>query len=413
MKIAICFLTVRPTKEFFQSLNILFTIKLYDIYIVIDDNQYTYDDNINNSLDYNIIKIDNRECENAGFKNSVFYFKNKSCSRDKALFYFRNTDYDHIWFIEEDVLIPHINTLTSIDNQYHSSDLICQKFNKSDSNWTLFGYVNSICNKKIDPPYYNCMICAVRLSKKMLNIIFNFATKFQTLFLDESMFPTLAIQNNLKIEELDELNTLAYHYNWQLREIDIKHFYHPMKEDDKRLNLIKIFSLNNYKQIIKISNNIFNKTYSWGESYHTLTFFDTFELNCVGTRGYLYALDSHLFGIYFNGYDHILKFNEDYTEFISNRLEDDDIIKGKLILKPINELIFKKYSWGNNNIYTIKFLENGEMDAFGKGNYDLSEPQVVQANFGNESHVLTFNEDYTEFTSIREKDGEFIQGKLI
>ena len=52
------------------------------------------------------------------------------------------------------------------------------------------------------------------------------------------------------------------------------------------------------------------------------------------------------------------------------------------------------------------------MDAFGKGNYYFLQPQVVQANFGNESHTLTFNKDYTEFTSIREKDSETIKGNI-
>ena len=83
MKFAICFLTVRPSKKFFTSLKLLFPFKLYDIYIVIDDNFYEME---NHDIHYNIIKIDNRICEMHGFKNTVLYFKNKSCYPFKKKF---------------------------------------------------------------------------------------------------------------------------------------------------------------------------------------------------------------------------------------------------------------------------------------------------------------------------------------
>ena len=83
MKIAICFLTVRPNNSFFKSLEILFPFKLYDIYIVIDDNFYEIDDSHRHN--YNIIKIDNKICEIHGFKNTVLYFQDRACSRDKGL----------------------------------------------------------------------------------------------------------------------------------------------------------------------------------------------------------------------------------------------------------------------------------------------------------------------------------------
>ena len=73
-------------------------------------------------------------------------------------------------------------------------------------------------------------------------------------------------------------------------------------------------------------------------------------------------------------------------------------------------IINKKYSWQNSS---ITFLENGEMRAFGNGHYNQLEKNIVEAVFGSRKHLLTFNEDYTEFTSVREGDNEIVKGKII
>jgi len=73
-------------------------------------------------------------------------------------------------------------------------------------------------------------------------------------------------------------------------------------------------------------------------------------------------------------------------------------------------IINKKYSWQNSS---ITFLENGEMRAFGNGHYKETEKNIVEAVFGSRKHLLTFNEDYTEFTSVREGDNEIVKGKIL
>ena len=74
------------------------------------------------------------------------------------------------------------------------------------------------------------------------------------------------------------------------------------------------------------------------------------------------------------------------------------------------EAFIKKY---NDTMSVITFLENGLLDAFGKGIYKQIDTYIVQANFGGRIHLLLFNNDYTEFTSIRKDDGEIIKGKLM
>jgi hypothetical protein len=70
----------------------------------------------------------------------------------------------------------------------------------------------------------------------------------------------------------------------------------------------------------------------------------------------------------------------------------------------------KKYSWCE---YSITFLENGRMNAFGIGTYEQLDKYTFQANFGGRIHSLLFNNDYTEFTSTQKENGEIIKGKLI
>jgi hypothetical protein len=52
------------------------------------------------------------------------------------------------------------------------------------------------------------------------------------------------------------------------------------------------------------------------------------------------------------------------------------------------------------------------MEAFGEGNYKIIDKQHIIANFGGRIHNITFNNDYTEFSSTRQDDLQIINGKL-
>ena len=69
------------------------------MYICIDKNDYVIP-NYNNEI--NIIQIDNKVCEDAGFKSTVVWLNNKACSRDKALYYFckHDIEFEYLWLIE-------------------------------------------------------------------------------------------------------------------------------------------------------------------------------------------------------------------------------------------------------------------------------------------------------------------------
>lgn len=86
-------------------------------------------------------------------------------------------------------------------------------------------------------------------------------------------------------------------------------------------------------------------------------------------------------------------------------------------IKNVNEgdvcsikIINKTFSWENGH---IKFLDNFKMDAFGEGNYNIIDKQNIIANFGGRIHNISFNINYTEFSSIRKDDLQIVNGKII
>lgn len=235
----ICLLSVRPcikTYDFFKSIQ---SNTQYSVYIVIDDNNYDIPDY--DSI-VKIIKIDNKECEKNGFKSTVLKFNNKACSRDKALYYFTNKfiDFNYIWFVEEDVFIPHIHTIENIDKKYgFEHDLLAPSHNiinkqKTDWHWN---YIKK--QIKINLPYANSMICAIRCSNSMLNSIKEYAIKYNNLFLDEALFNTLAIHNNLKVLSIEELAGIVYRKDWKITEIVDTNLYHPIKNIDTQYSYRK------------------------------------------------------------------------------------------------------------------------------------------------------------------------------
>jgi hypothetical protein len=225
-KIILCFLTVFPSTTFMNFINKLNSDN-YSVYMCIDKNNYKIPDISDNNI--NIIKYTNDICESAGFKNTVIYFKNKDCSRDKALYYFCKNDveFKYIWFIEEDVFIPSVDTIKNIDNEYVTGDLLCRstdiQLTKVNS-WLWRNVTNMI-----EPPYSSGMICAIRVSKNLLSVINNYATIHNTLFLDEAIFHTLTLQNNLKMVKCIYLEYITYKDKFDITKLKSTHLYHPMK----------------------------------------------------------------------------------------------------------------------------------------------------------------------------------------
>lgn len=239
----ICILTVRPCIKTYNFIKELKLKSNYEIFIVIDDNKYdipNYDGVVK------VIKINNEESEAKGYKNSILWLNGKAGSRDKALYYFNRyyTNYDNIWFIEDDVFIPKINTIKDIDNKYIEADLLTSGHEivyekRYDWHW---GTVQK--HIKIDLPYAKSMICAIRCSRKMMISIDDYVKKYNNLFLDEALFNTIALHNELDVKAIPELSTIVwkrgwFFTGWVLGDIKTTNLYHPIKDIQQQYDFRK------------------------------------------------------------------------------------------------------------------------------------------------------------------------------
>jgi hypothetical protein len=232
----ICLLSVKPSIKTYNFYKEIKEKTGYNVVIVIDDNNYEipgYDNVIP------IIKIDNKISEEAGYKSSVGNFDNKAVSRDKGLYWFNKNeiDYEYIWFIEEDVFIPTVNSIENLDKKYRTGDLLCRSnhiITEKKNDWWWPYIDNQI---KIDLPYSSSMICAIRCSKKMMTAIDEYASKYNNLFMDEALFTTLALHNNLSILLIPELSDIMYNKEFNFTDIDknnLDKLYHPVKSIDQQ-----------------------------------------------------------------------------------------------------------------------------------------------------------------------------------
>jgi len=208
----ICIITRKPKKIL---LDFLKSIVHYDIYMVVDDNNEDYKDIFKYMYpNINFIQIDKNLCKDAGYMNVTLTIGRKDPSGwEKALYYFSrmNKRYNNVWFIEDDVYFYDENTLLNIDQAYPNSDLLSNKFEENkDGKLDDWHWDKIMSNIKFDPPYYKTMVCAVRMSNKLLECISNYAKQHNTLFFLEVMYVTLAIKNNLIYSTTPELHSIHW-----------------------------------------------------------------------------------------------------------------------------------------------------------------------------------------------------------
>jgi len=233
----LCFLTVAPSPLFYDFVKRL-KKENTDVYICIDDNDYTI-------LGYNtgdgikIIQMDSTFCRDSGFKSSSQ--DNKSIALDKALYYFckNEIDYQDIWLIEEDVFIPTVDTIDKMNEKYPFCDLLVKNHFIAEKRQTDWLWPNINKQVKTDPPYAASMVCAVRVSKQLMRCIDQYVSHYHDLFYCEALFNTIALQNNLLVVMCEELSTIAWKKSWEREDIHPNNLYHPVK------NVIQQYELRN------------------------------------------------------------------------------------------------------------------------------------------------------------------------
>jgi hypothetical protein len=225
---AICLITLTPNKIWCDFLNLF---KKYKIFIIVDDNNFDLTSFINTYNNITFIKVENEKCTLHGYIDANFFINKLISGWDKALYYFNTEEnnYDFIWFVEDDVFFYNEDTIIQIDSKYINDDLLSNCYLENTNGETHYWHWNKI-NIQYPPPYYNGMMCVVRVSKKMIDCINDYAYKNKTLFFLEALFPTISIKNNLKYSSPSEFYNIHFRYDFKINDIDTNNLYHPVKD---------------------------------------------------------------------------------------------------------------------------------------------------------------------------------------
>jgi hypothetical protein len=237
---AIVQISYEPKQEYLAFLN---TITSYDVFVVIDSNNYDITDIKALFSNIQFIKIDNNECEAHHFINTSSITHNKSViGWDKALYYFSvmNTNYKYVWFIEDDVFFNDETTLLNIDKKYTNADLLCNSdYTEAKLNEWLWNRI------KINLPYpYFCgMVCCSRLSNSFLKCILNYSNQNKTLFFLEALFPTLVKHHKLNVV-INPTEFLSVTFNKTSSVYNKTDIFHPNKDIHQQIKIREML-LNN------------------------------------------------------------------------------------------------------------------------------------------------------------------------
>lgn len=235
MKKAICILCIKPDIKqihFYKHLT-----SAYDVYFVCDNLKNT--STILEGIHF--INIDPSISLINGFINSnTAIFPKTPIAWDKALYYFSsvNTSYDNVWFIEEDVLVPSLKTVPYIDSKYGIEDLLVASHISYEDEPLWLHWKQAI---NLTKPHYKSMVCAIRVSKRLLECIKEYANKNKTLYFIELLFNTLAAQNGLTIKKIPELSTITHKDKFEKSEIIDTNLYHPFKDLNVQETIHKMF----------------------------------------------------------------------------------------------------------------------------------------------------------------------------
>lgn len=226
MKKALVLITKVPSIPYLQFLD---TFTHYDVFVVIDSSEYDITEITTTYPKIQYIQINSDECERNHYCNSSTITLEKSVSGwDKSLYYFStmNTNYDYVWFMEDDVFIYNENTLLQMDEKYNNADVLC---NSNYGEAKLEEWLWDKISIEIPYPYYCGMVCCSRLSSALLKCIQNYTIKYKTLFFIEAMFPTLAKYHRLETV-IDPTEMLTITWNEKATNYNTTNIFHPNKD---------------------------------------------------------------------------------------------------------------------------------------------------------------------------------------
>lgn len=241
-KRAIALIVKEPSEIY---LDFLAKFVSYDVYIIIDSDKSMLHLQKKYKM-LNIIQFDEQLCLKYGFKNVNYIGIRKLVSGwDKALLFFSvviPNRYKQVWFIEDDVFFLNEKVLTNLDEKYENEDLLanCDFQTQTTNNIKENPWLWCLIDIKIAKPHYSGMMCITRMSRRLLQGIRLYATKYKTLFFLEALFPTITSHLSLTHFNPDELTTVTYRQEFN-EETDVSKLktdiFHPVKDINKHEEL--------------------------------------------------------------------------------------------------------------------------------------------------------------------------------
>jgi hypothetical protein len=237
MKKAICLVTVQPSIVWVDFLS---KITKYSIYIVVDNISCDTEIYKERYPMIHFIKVTDEECIQSGYIHSSYMPSsslqfNPIIAWDRALWYFTiiQSEYDYVWFFEDDSFFYDEMTLINIDEKYPDSDILCKDKNPQpkEHEWQWFWPAITV---HFPPPYFHSPICAIRMSKQLLFHIHEYVKQHKKLFFIEAMFPSIAHRHNLQYTLCEELNELHWRRVWKIEDFNKQKVFHPIKNMEEQ-----------------------------------------------------------------------------------------------------------------------------------------------------------------------------------
>ena len=214
----------------------------YDVYIVVDDNSTI----IPSKNNVNVIQINKDECLDNYFIRSTYKFNQDVTGWDKAFYYFaHHVNYNHVWFLEDDVFFLNSKVLKNIDIKYGNIDMLCEGDRKMTKDFPPNDFkLPEEFKKVLKMPIYQSMICAVRLSRNVLYLLKLTAEKYKKLYFHEILLLSLVKHNKLTYLPIQELSTIIYRHEWKYSKIksNLSKLFHPIKDLTIQKKLRNFFS---------------------------------------------------------------------------------------------------------------------------------------------------------------------------
>lgn len=223
-KIVIALLCVCPTERVIEfAKNYAIT---HPTYIICDDPNCETPSLPNITF----VKITDDECKATGYNGANPAISKRPSAWDKVILYFceKNTEPEHVWFIEEDVFVPRAGIFKELDERYPTTDLVTKQHVKdSDDPSFEFWYDG---DGKMDRPFYRSLVCSTRVSRRLFQKVKELCYTKKSLCFIEIIFNTLAVQNSFSIENPPELQTIIFRHTWTEDTVNSNNLFHPVKD---------------------------------------------------------------------------------------------------------------------------------------------------------------------------------------